>query len=546
MLGLAQTIHHELCPTVGVSSGDATQITASGSTNTKGSWFQLTASTPQDCDGLRIEISCAGSTLQDSLIDVAVGASGSEVVIFGNLPYGATTNGGVGAVFDLPIPIATGTRIAARVQSTTASGSRRIACRLIYLSRSRSSVVSILGVNTADSGSTGIDPGGTANTKSAWVQLVASTTYTMRRLFVFAGAQNHSTLAAQWDVDIAIGGSGSEIVVVDHIHFCAGISAGLDPSFREVWVEIPAGSRIAVRASCNITATTQRTLDIAIVGYEEVLVGQASPYRRFEGARQALGYGSGSPTTVTSGAVNTLGSMTEIASASGADATGITIFADTSVSGDGYLQVFFGPSGSEVLQFTLPLLGSATAAISLHSYTFGWRVPAATRIAAKFQSNTGAATTLVGVQLLDGPIEQNGSITTFGVDVSDSGGLGVDPGGTTNTKGSWVEISSSLPHAVGKIWLVIGLRQNGAPSVATWLLDVGAGGSGSEVVVLPDEMFRLQVTSGQISPAVLELNLPSGIAAGARLAVRAACTINDATDRLIDVEVVVASLGGFE
>lgn len=107
---------------VGFNTANAvgTVITASATPNTKGSYTQLIASTPRDYCGIFIgpDMNTA-QTVAQLLLDIAIGAGGSEVVIVPNWsqpPFSDKMARGF-----VPVSIPAGTRIAARCQSPTAS-----------------------------------------------------------------------------------------------------------------------------------------------------------------------------------------------------------------------------------------------------------------------------------------------------------------------------------------------------------------------------------------------------------------------------------------
>ena len=102
-------------------------VTASGSSNTKGSYAQLIAATARDYIGLFFAVGRAGSlpsTSGSHLMDVAIGASGQEKIILPNLvfEYAAAAEAYYpeteGPYF---IAVPAGTRLAARSQSDTSS-----------------------------------------------------------------------------------------------------------------------------------------------------------------------------------------------------------------------------------------------------------------------------------------------------------------------------------------------------------------------------------------------------------------------------------------
>lgn len=118
--------------TPGSSRGVA--VDPGGSANTKGSWAQLTASTPVDVAALFAVIGfnnhVARATTDQHLLDIGIGAGGSEFVLVPNLFYGwSTTWDGPNDVFFQPFAasIPSGTRVAARAQCDgTAAGDRTI------------------------------------------------------------------------------------------------------------------------------------------------------------------------------------------------------------------------------------------------------------------------------------------------------------------------------------------------------------------------------------------------------------------------------------
>jgi hypothetical protein len=64
-------------------------------------------------------------------------------------------------------------------------------------------------------------------------------------------------------------------------------------------------------------------------------------------------------------------------------------------------------------------------------------------------------------------------------------------------------------------------------------MDVAIGASGSEKIILPNLFMTTHTTSDEIAPSVFgpySVYIPSGT----RLAVRAQCSITDATDRTFD------------
>ena len=109
------------------ASTQGTTITGSGTTNTKGSYSQLIASTTRDYLGFFFAQDTLNATViaaSSYLFDIAIGASGSEVPIAPNVLGTAVASLGLNLPITsglYPIPIPAGSRISARLQSVAAS-----------------------------------------------------------------------------------------------------------------------------------------------------------------------------------------------------------------------------------------------------------------------------------------------------------------------------------------------------------------------------------------------------------------------------------------
>lgn len=110
----------DICANTSTSYGVA--LTAPGGNNTKGAWTQLTASCPQALQALALFPQTAGDTSYASasaLVDVAVGASGSEVTVISNWPLIMSSSETISPAAPnvLPVNVPAGARIAARYQA---------------------------------------------------------------------------------------------------------------------------------------------------------------------------------------------------------------------------------------------------------------------------------------------------------------------------------------------------------------------------------------------------------------------------------------------
>ena len=126
---------------------------------------------------------------------------------------------------------------------------------------------------------------------------------------------------------------------------------------------------------------------------------------------------------------------------------------------------------------------------------------------------------------------------SYGFGAGDSAAAtSVDPGITLNKKGSWAQLHPALPNPIRYMVIMVGGLDNSAMATAMWRLDIGVGGAGAEVTVVPDLVISANTTSDIPEPFVItrEVYIPAGV----RLSARLQCSINDATDRLLDVAVL--------
>jgi len=125
------------------------------------------------------------------------------------------------------------------------------------------------------------------------------------------------------------------------------------------------------------------------------------------------------------------------------------------------------------------------------------------------------------------------SCETWGAATGDSGGTGLDPGGSAGTFGAWAPLTTSCTRRVRQVVIAIGNQNNGARANAHWRLQLGIGGAGAESSLI-DYHLASNITGDHVNPAFVgpfALDIP----AGSRVSARCNCDIIDATDRLIDV-----------
>lgn len=246
-------------------SGDQTafvNVQANASAHTKGAWTQMIASTAANADVLIFQVACAvASTDTATLVDIGIGASGSEVVIIPNLAVGGADQNGLWFVI-LPIKIPSGSRLAVRSQ-TVRTGGINIPARVV-LQQSRSydfapTALDVIGTSTATS------EGVASVTDNVYVELTSSSTNIYSSVILVPSLTAISTGNANTLVDLAIGASVSEIVVNS---FRLSVTSSEGCYFRNpaglpgfATGPFPVGTRFAARISAQAP-----NVDFCLVG----------------------------------------------------------------------------------------------------------------------------------------------------------------------------------------------------------------------------------------------------------------------------------------
>jgi hypothetical protein len=230
-----------------VNASSGVSLTANTAAHTKGSWSQVIASTA--AQGSWLHVLCSGfntaATNTASLIDIAIGASGSEVAIISNVAVG----GSAGLYFNFPVQIPSGSRLSARIQSVV-TGGKTGSVNLFVIDAGDYAVsptsVDVIGTSTATSEGTSF-----SGASGTWVEATASTSQRYRAVS-FVPSLHDSDVATITNsiADIGVGAAGSEVAFGSSRYntnlneFIANADPrGLDPLGRD----IPAGSRLAVR-----------------------------------------------------------------------------------------------------------------------------------------------------------------------------------------------------------------------------------------------------------------------------------------------------------
>lgn len=249
--------------------------TASATPHTKGSWTQVIAATTADVTMLEVQILGTSVAAADSsaLLDIGIGAAAAEVVVVANLAAGyrppasgnsVTPAGG----YTIPLFIPAGSRVAVRMQSVaiSATATVRVKFGTAPFSKIPSTSVVTIGANTTTS--RGVDlTVTTVNTKAAYTQITAATTEPFDGFMFGLQGGGDTTLATSTAlVDIAVGASGSEVVMINDILVTTGSSETLMvqlPMLSFFRYPVPAGSRLAATVS---RASSLDSFDLILYG----------------------------------------------------------------------------------------------------------------------------------------------------------------------------------------------------------------------------------------------------------------------------------------
>ncbi len=238
--------------------------------------------------------------------------------------------------------------------------------------------------------------------------------------------------------------------------------------------------------------------------------------------------------TTTGNPAHTKGNYAELLAATPVAAEGIVVqLVHASTPYEGLVDIAIGPEGSEQIVAENLYFPPYIAVC----YPLPIRIPAGVRLAARCQTNLNASGVIVIVHLLSQtflPSAGLARVTTYGANTEDSGGTQVDPGSSANTKGAWSQITAATTAPCKALLMALGGQCNYSRTSSFFLVDIGVGAEGSEQVVVNNVQARQRSTSSELlTPTVfgpIGLEIPTG----SRLAVRAAATTTDATDRKFD------------
>lgn len=243
-------------------------VTSGATAHTKGDWQEMIASASEEVYWINMILH--GREVDESyLVDVGIGALGAEVVKIANIQVFGNTYSGGSLRLNMPLTIASGSRVSLRIQATSALDTLDA---MVYLSNDASFGTSTtnqtLGADVAGSKGTDVDPGGVDNTKGAYVSL-GTTTNEYNLLFIMMGnSDNNGQTRQQYLVDIASGGAPA--VEIGDILFNSDIAENASQG-QALFHTISTATEL--HAACQssdavLAGVGDRLMDVSIVAFK--------------------------------------------------------------------------------------------------------------------------------------------------------------------------------------------------------------------------------------------------------------------------------------
>lgn len=222
------------------------------------SFVQLVAATANDTAWIEVTVqtNASANTANVGLIEIAVGAAGSEIVLIPDLPMNLNAAGLFGATYLFPVSIPAGTRISAAAKDTSADTFYVIA-RLFNAGFSGDGFSGVDSMGVSGVHGTAISPSATPNTKGSYGQIIAATARDYAGIEVSLDGAGGGVTNAPYLIDVAIGGAGAEqIILPDWWVSAGGGGQFIPPVSTFLPIEIPTGTRISARAANSVGGGT--------------------------------------------------------------------------------------------------------------------------------------------------------------------------------------------------------------------------------------------------------------------------------------------------
>jgi hypothetical protein len=253
------------------NTGSASVPAGTSAAHTKGAWTELIASTSALTTALLVRVTGVANTATDTagLIDIGVGAAGSETAVIPNVAVGGASSANDGGVyFMVPVKVASGSRISARYQSKN-TDNRTATVEVFAFNVGGSDAVptsvDVLGTSTATSEGTAM-----SGVSGTYVQVTASTSAAYRALVVVPSSSATSIGTIGINYTVAAGAAGSEVdigtirVLTSSNESVASYQNGMLSVFPCV---IPSGTRVSVKHNIG---SSPGNYDVCVIGIPAV------------------------------------------------------------------------------------------------------------------------------------------------------------------------------------------------------------------------------------------------------------------------------------
>ncbi|MCK5431965.1 MAG: hypothetical protein KAJ03_04435 [Gammaproteobacteria bacterium] len=243
-------------------------------------------------------------------------------------------------------------------------------------------------------------------------------------------------------------------------------------------------------------------------------------------------------TTLNTTVANTLGNWVELVASTAVETVGVVVMINSpEEAADCLINIGIGSLSNEVIIAESLYIGQGEDHRMGTHYFLPLIIPRGSRISAQAQSTVTTKPPRVGIMLiapLMGSARGFAKLEAIGDTAADSGGTQIDPGATIHTKGAYTQLTASTAVPYKGFLLAFGNQASNTRVSAYWLVDLAVGAAASEQVIAADMAISCDISTSSLFP-VNTAFLPIEIPSGSRLAARAQCSSNDATDRLFDV-----------
>lgn len=217
---------------------------------------ELVASLAHDTSLIRIRVHglSASATLTDALLNIYIGAGGSEVLLIDSLQVGWANvlTAGEPTYYEFPVRIPRGSRLSCTLRALIASETAQVTIECFEHSDYGwvGAGVETLGQVTASSRGTAVTPG--TSSDGAWTSIGTSTRRYRAITGVYMG--NTDTSLAQGIVSLDIGSGSAALPGLENFdHIADSNERSFPMTFRPRVCDIPDGTALQARLQCSAT-----------------------------------------------------------------------------------------------------------------------------------------------------------------------------------------------------------------------------------------------------------------------------------------------------